>query len=153
MKNILITIVLMTTQNIFADANIFPGRSLDGTYDMNIQIGGQKFTDILVLKGEKSPITMSSFGGNIIGSVTVPHSFASPLSGHARCTLWGAFCDLNFDIVAHENGQSFNVHYKAQVIREDYLKMINGSLASTLRGTAYLDNEEVLGDFVAVIRK
>ena len=153
MKTFFLIILLMTTQNIFASSDIFSERSLDGVYDMNIQIGHQMFTDIFVLRGKKRAITLSSFDGDLEGSVTVPNLFSSTLSGQGTCSLWGAFCVLAFDIVAHEYGQNFNVHYKAQVIREDYLKMFNGKLAYTIRGTAYLDNDQVLGDFVAVRRK
>ena len=153
MKTFFLIILLITTQNIFASSGILSERNLDGIYEMNIQIGHQRFTDIFVLKGKNSAITLTSFGGEIEGSITVPNVFSSALSGHAHCTLWGSFCELAFDIVAHENGQIFDVHYKAQVIREDYLKMINGNLAYTIKGTAYLDNDQVLGDFIAVLRK
>lgn len=153
MKIFAIIFLLITNQKVFASSNIFTEISLDGIYDMNIQIGDRNFTDILILKGDKGKINLTNFDGAIAGSVTVPNTFTSSLSGHGRCRLWGSFCIVDFSIVAHENGQSFNVHYKGEVIPEDYLEMLNRNLVSTIRGTAYLDNAKVLGNFIAVIRK
>ena len=149
---ILAIIALLNLESAPAmDSIIDPNTPLDGRFEMTITIGEKTYVDFLNLNGKDAPIRMSSFGGQIIGSITVPGNFESPLQGQGRCTLWGSFCEFQFEIVAHENGIDFKVIYKADFARSDYIRFLNGEVHQvSLTGTAYLENGNVLGTFKAI---
>ncbi|MEZ0393407.1 MAG: hypothetical protein ACAH59_14400, partial [Pseudobdellovibrionaceae bacterium] len=88
--------------------------------------------------------------GRIEGSIEVPNTFTSPLDGNAFCSYRDSSCHFSFDIVAHENGQDYTVHYDGRILREDYAKIKMGLQDSTIKGQATLENGQILGEFVAI---
>ncbi len=123
--------------------------SLSGSYKMLLKIGDRIFEDQLELNSPEGPIKMIGFLGKINGSVTVPGVFSSPLHGEASCSFWESFCEFNFNIIAHENGQDFSVYYQGQLAVDDYLNTINHQVPIILTGKAYLAENKLLGTFIA----
>lgn len=126
---------------------------LDGTYDMHLNINGQIFNDIFILKGKDQNIDLANYNAPIEGSIEVVNVFTSPLEGGATCSQLYASCQFQFTIVAHENGQNFNVYYFGSIEQPDYTDILQMKILPTIKGQAYLDNNQLLGDFTAVKRK
>ncbi len=111
--------------------------ALDGTYLMKLKIGEKIFDDILVLEGVNGPIDYYS-RGPLKGSVTVSNAFSVPLAGNVSCSVWIGICNLDFEITAVENGNSFKVFYSGEY-----------TLAQSFTGSAHLENGDLLGTFEA----
>jgi hypothetical protein len=123
--------------------------NLDGKYAVELKIGDRTYLDQMELKGQDRPIQMTFFRGPIIGTMTVPGAFSSPISGEGYCSAWMASCQLDFDIEAHEQGQMYKVHYRAETQMDNYLNVSSQTTFPILTGTATLENGELLGTFVA----
>lgn len=137
-----VLMIITLTTGLTSLAQSASDNFLNGIYDMKINIGGTIFNDVMEIKGLPASLFKSSF----TGSITVPGAFTAPIEqGQIRCPLWSNGCDMNFSILAKENGKSFRVYYH---ISFDYY----GDL-STLSGKATLDNNGFLGYFTAVKRQ
>lgn len=124
--------------------------TLEGRYEMQLDINGTIFSDIMELKGKNQPITLSDFSGELNGSIEVPGMFISPLTGNGACSGFSQTCIFRFIIVAVEGTQSFQVIYEMQLEPTDYVKLRDGETQQVrLTGTAYLEDGSVLGTFVA----
>lgn len=123
---------------------------LDGRYEMQLNINGTVFNDVMELKGKDKPITLSGFSGELDGSIEVPEMFISPLAGNGSCSEFSETCIFRFVITATEGTESFKVFYKMQLEPTDFAKLANGETQEVrLTGTAYLEDGSVLGNFVA----
>lgn len=125
--------------------------TMDGIYEMTIQIGTQTYLNTFVLTGKTRPITAYSFGGGITGSIGIPGQFSSPFEGNGRCSLWNDYCQFQFSVTTHEGDQSSKVIYEARFADPEYLKFLNGKEQRVvLTGTAFRENGEFLGAFKAI---
>ncbi|AZZ36072.1 hypothetical protein CIK05_04455 [Bdellovibrio sp. qaytius] len=123
---------------------------LDGQYEMQLDINGTVFKDIMVLQGKDQPMTLNNFKGPLAGTIEVTGMFKSSLEGVGSCNLDNSTCAFDFFIIANENTQSFKVIYKMQLEQNDFTKLINGETKQIrLTGTAYLEDGSELGKFVA----
>ncbi|WP_413944308.1 hypothetical protein [Bdellovibrio sp. HCB-162] len=137
---------LMSLLPGIASAHVLP--RLDGNYQMKLTIGEHLFLDQMKLKGQQSPLHLYRFNGNIVGTITVPGIFSSPLNGTAQCSRKTSSCNLQFEILAVEGGRSYKVIYKAQMAPENFKKALHGE-TPVLTGSAYLESGELLGNFIA----
>lgn len=122
---------------------------LDGYYAMKLKIGEKVFDDELVLKGAQGPILLQGYDDSIQGLIKVPGIFESPFEGSAQCSSVSLLCELDFTIVATENGGSYKVRYKAQLDSDSYLKVVQQGLPPVLKGAAYYEDGQILGTFEA----
>lgn len=122
--------------------------TLDGRYDMVIEIKGKIFHDILEIRGKDKPIIREGFFGPIEGSLTVPNAFTSPLTGRASCSAWIFQCSLTFSIIADENGQTYKVNYKGRS-RLTNERGEHIAKPAVITGEAYLEDDSLLGKFTA----
>ena len=138
------TVILLALQGKAAEP------VLDGQYKINMQIGSQSYVDMMEIHGKKSPALLKSFGGEIGGTLTVPGAFTSGLSGEAKCTMWGGFCELHFQIVAQEQGKYYRVYYQAILPLKNYNAALLNGKPVVLSGSAYLEDGQLLGTFQAM---
>lgn len=140
-----------TTFNAYECEMPQPGADLlTGRYNMVIKIGDKVFHDELILSGTGSTYIFG-YKGPLSGSLTVPGVFSSPLTGRASCSAWSLSCNISFEIVAVENGQSFKVLYAATIGKET--DNIGDTVTPFLVGTATLENGKFLGNFFAYKRE
>ncbi len=131
-KRAIILIVMTLGSTSYAQ-----NESLNGTYDMKLNIGGTIFNDVM----EITEATLSTFKG----SITVPGQFTASIEqGRTICSFWANGCHMNFYIVAKENGKEFTVYYQA-----DYEPF---NTSAEFKGKAYLENNVLLGEFVVLKR-
>jgi hypothetical protein len=123
--------------------------SLDGKYTINMKIGNHSFVDEMEIQGQPGPILLKSYGGDITGNLTVPGAFTSGLTGNAKCTMWGGFCELQFQIMANEQNQSYRVYYQATLPLKNYNDSLVHGKPVVLSGSAYLEDGKLLGQFQA----
>lgn len=117
---------------------------------MQIKIGNIDYTDKLILAGNLDKIDLLSFLGDINGQLTIVNTFfTAPLAGTAVCTTAVSYCDLRFEVMITENGQSFKVIYRGHVDAENYLAALNGTANLIIKGIATLENGQILGHFIA----
>ena len=85
--------------------------------------------------------------GSFAGTLTVPGVFTAELEKTSYTIMfWADIVQINFEIVAKENGKEFRVRYNAvQNIEQD-----SRSGHQTLNGTATLEDDTILGTFVAI---
>jgi hypothetical protein len=142
---ILISVLLFLGTTSYA-AETAP--NLRGRYVMKMTIGSHVFADLLDLEGPHGSIP--AYGRTALsGFLTVTHAFHSPLRGQISCGLWVAMCSLDFAITAHENGQAYEVFYKATLSNDNYLNFLKGEPA-LLTGTASHADGTELGHFEAL---
>jgi hypothetical protein len=125
---------------------------LNGNYEMEIRIGAKTFIDLLELVGVDGPINLQGFDGKVSGVITVPDVFSAPLTGTANCSAIRSSCQLEFEIIALENGHQFKVRYEASLAGADYQNALSGAALPLLHGTAFLEDERVLGLFSAKMK-
>lgn len=144
MKKLFLMVTLISQ---FASASAM----LDGAYVMKLKIGDKIFEDQLSIKAEQPErtIDVTSYNGGLIGELTVPGMFTSPVNGKAICLNFESLCKLNFEITANENGQSYKVFYEGSVTGRDYHLIRHGRIKPHFSGQATLEDGRVLGAFVA----
>lgn len=153
MKFFLFTLVILFNMRsaLATDSTIDLNAPLDGYYEMTMIIGEKSYAHFLELKGKDTPIDMTSFNGQITGSIATPGNCKSTVLGFGYCTLWNPSCYFQFETVANVNGADFKVIYKADFAKPDYLNFIMGEVQHVnLTGTAYLEDGKVLGTFKAI---
>lgn len=123
---------------------------LDGQYAVNLKIGDHTFRDEMELKAVSGLISLEAFSGSIAGTMTVPGVFSVPLTGMAHCESQKSSCQVQFTIQAKEGGQTYNVHYRAELSGDNYTKAIGGQTPPVLTGSAFLDDGGVMGNFEAI---
>ena len=126
---------------------------LNGSYEMEIEIGSRTFIDKLQLAGVDGPIGLKEFSGKVTGEITVPGLFTAPLTGTAKCSSETTSCQIKFEITATEGGQQFLVRYEAEISGQDYQNAVSGNELPQLRGTAFLEDGRVLGNFSAKMKR
>jgi hypothetical protein len=90
-KRVIIFIVMSAASLSYAQ-----DQSLNGTYDMKLNIGGTVFNDMMEITGA----TLFNFKG----SMTVPGQFTAPIEqGRTTCSFWANGCNMTFYIIAKEN--------------------------------------------------
>lgn len=136
-----------------------PNVRLNGKYEMHIKINDKVFVDYLSFNCIFSfswdhictdlPIIAQT--RHLKGYLEVPNVFKAPL-GKAiiHITDVPRKTNLNFEIIAKENGQEFNVYYSATIPDSLYEDILSGKTPPTFVGTATLDGNKILGDFTAV---
>ncbi|WP_374035155.1 hypothetical protein ACES2I_04975 [Bdellovibrio bacteriovorus] len=122
---------------------------VDGDYRVELTIGDKVFIDQMTLQGKDKPMALQEFQGEFVGTMIVPGSFTSPITGSGYCTYEGPQCDLNFSIVANENGQSYKVNYTAKVDAQNYKKYQSDIGPLIITGIATLEDGSVLGEYTA----
>ena len=104
--------------------------SLDGNYILDTKIG-----NLFALNTELS------------GTLTVTGAFSSPVTGNARCNPWTSTCEIDFSILATENGSSYTVNYSLALSYPDAMNLLGGK-EYQLTGNAYLSNQQFLGSVI-----
>jgi hypothetical protein len=138
-KSALISLCLMTT--LTAGAQALEEGLMNGTYDMQIDIGGTIFNDVMVIQDLPSFPYKSTF----TGSITVPGVFTALIEdGKVTCHLWSSGCNMSFSILADENGKKYRVYYSASYEFTQQNPKIYGQ--------AHLE-KSLLGSFKAIKRK
>ena len=127
----MVKIILALGLTLFSGAAFAaPIEKLNGSYDVQTQIGDRLFHDQLQL--------VVSPEGGLSGTLTVTGVFSAEVSGAIQTENESAV--LYFSILAHENNQDFKVNYRAEVTTTEPV---------VLTGQARLENGDLLGNFTA----
>ncbi len=121
--------------------------SLDGNYILDTKIGNQVFQDHLSLHGKAGVINLFALNTELSGTLTVTGAFSSPVTGNARCNPWTSTCEIDFSILATENGSSYTVNYSLALSYPDAMNLLGGK-EYQLTGNAYLSNQQLLGSVI-----
>lgn len=142
--------------------NTRASKTLDGIYDVELTVGDKVFHDVLEMHGKDGTSIPIKFGRTEVeGTMTVPGVFVAPIKGSItfRITWPGTFASIQFDLVAVEGGQPYNVYYTGSVggnKTNTIDDLIEGTSPAVIKGTASVDGENgtktPIGSFKAVQR-
>lgn len=122
---------------------------LRGLYDVELNINGKFFQDVMVIENETA-MKLNSYQGPLKGSMEVPNIFKVPLEGTAVCSIWGNMsCSFSFFIIAKERGQEFRVNYDMIMDGDDFINALTKNGPIIFKGDAFLINGDRLGTLVA----
>lgn len=130
---------------------------ISGKYEMKLQINDNLFVDYLTFNCYFSwsnacfNVLLEPQSTSIRGQLEVPNIFTAQLKkGLIKITDNPKKVLIEFEILAKENGKEFKVYYKAEIPDDLYEDIAAGKIPPTLKGTAFLDDNKKLGDFMAV---
>ena len=122
-----------------------------GNYKMDIKIGSRTFLDLVELSSVNGLPIGPDFDGKVVGTLEVVGIFKSALSGQAKCYKSQKLCEIEFSIIAKENGKEEEYTYRARLEGDNYKNVSENGQPAVLTGSAFSnEGRDVFGKFIAI---